>query len=191
MATRLITPPASEPVTLAEASAHLRLEHHLDDDYVAALIKAARKWAEAVCWCGFVTQTLELVLEEFPDDDELELPKGALASIASVKYIDVNGVEQTLASTEYEADTANVPGMLRLAYGKVWPSTRDQWNAVVVRYVVGTAVDAVPEPVKQALLLLVSQMYEHRTPEVTGASLAQVQFSVDALLGPYRLASFL
>lgn len=184
----LVTPPAAEPVTLTEAKAHLRLEHALDDTYVTALIKAARIHAEDVCWRGFVTQTWELILEAFPGADEVELRKGNLGAVTSVKYIDANGVEQTMASADYVVDTVSVPGRVLLAYGKSWPTTRDQWDAVRVRYTVGWAEAAVPLPIKQALLLLVSQMYEHRTPEVIGATLAKVGFAVDSLLSPYRLA---
>jgi hypothetical protein len=50
--------------------------------------------------------------------------------------------------------------------------------------------DEVPSALCQAILLLVSQMYEHRTPEVVGAVINPVQFAYDALIGPYRLARF-
>ena len=188
MPVRVITPPASEPVTLAEAKAHLRLETALDDAQVSAAIAAARQWVEGYCWRGLVTQTLELVLEEFPEDDEFELPRGNLASITSVKYLDTLGVEQTWAADQWETDTAAVPGFLRPAYGVSWPVTRDTWNAIVVRYVVGWAGADVPGPIKSAILLLVSHLYEQRTPETT-AALNKVSFAVDALLSPYRLVS--
>lgn len=186
---RLVTAPATEPVTLAEAKAHLRLEHDLDDTYVTTLIQAARQHAEEVCWRGMISQTWEVVLSAFPSCDSLELPHGALASITSVTYTDTDGDSQTLSTDVYEADTVSVPGRIRLKYGQSWPGSRTQWDAVRIQYVVGWAdADSVPAPLKQAILLLVSQMYEHRTPEVD-RSLSQVQFAVSALLAPYRLVS--
>lgn len=187
MRLRVVTPPASEPVTLAEAKAHLRLEGTDEDSYVEVLIQAARQHAEAVCWRGVVTQTWEAVLECFPSGDALLLPGGNLASITSVSYTDGDGDAQTMSAADYEADTVSAPGRLVLAYDATWPSARSQWDAVRVRYVVGWDVADVPAPIKQALLLLVSQMYEHRTPEVTGVSMGKVAFAVDALLAPYRL----
>ncbi len=188
-----ITPPADEPVTLTEAKNHLRLETAADDASVLVMISAARLWAEEHCWRGFVTQVWELVEPCFPDDAGLpaaregfELPRGNLVSVASVKYIDSNGVEQTMPTADYTVDTVTVPGRVRRAYGKSWPSYRSQWDAVRIRYTVGWDVTSVPKPIKQALLLLISQMYEHRTPEVAGA-VSKVQFAVEALLGPYRL----
>ena len=188
MPTRLVTAPTEEPVTLFEAKAHLRLEHELDDASVEAMVSAARIHLESICWRGFVTQTWELVAEEFPSDGKLELPCGNLASITSAKYIDQAGVEQTLSPAEYVADSTVEPGLLRLAYGKSWPSAREQWDAVKVRYVVGWAAASVPPPIRHAIMLLVAQMYDQRTPEITGSIVSQLGFSIDALIGPYRLA---
>lgn len=225
MPVQLITPPASEPVTLAEAKAHLRLETALDDDYVNTLIGAARQYIEQVCWRGLVTQTWELVLESFTGEDTLELgtrgrrygsgqssfnelprgnlsssgflpwielPKGNLGTVTSIKYIDTNGTQQTLAGTEYTVDAVEVPGRVRLAYGKFWPPTQwPRWDAVRIQYTVGWAVAAGiwagPTAIKQAMYLLISQLYEHRSPEVIARGIVQIQFSADALLAPYRL----
>lgn len=192
MLTRLITPPAEEPVTLAEAKAHLRLEHDLDDAYVTQLIVAARQYVEKICWRALVSQTWELVLNEFPVSDYIELPKGELRSITSVTYVDANGATQTWDAANYEVDSVTIPGRIRLGYLLSWPSgSRTVWNAVTIRYVVGWAnAAAVPAPIKQAVLLLVSQLYEHRTPEVLGTIVSPVAFSFSALLSPYRLARF-
>jgi uncharacterized phiE125 gp8 family phage protein len=130
------------------------------------------------------------VLEGFPCGSEVELPGGNLGAITSVVYVDADGAEQTLDADTYEADTVSVPGRLLLAYDESWPSTRSQWNAVRVRYTVGWAVADVPAPIKQALLLLVAQLYEHRVPEITGTIVSPVRFAVDALLSPYRLNEF-
>jgi uncharacterized phiE125 gp8 family phage protein len=184
---RLVTPPAEEPVSLAEAKEHLRLEGTEDDTYVSALIQAARQHVEEVCWRGLVMQMREIVLDRFPDCAEMDLPGGNLGAITSVTYVDAAGAEQTLDPSVYEADTGSVPGRLLLAYGQSWPSARCQWNAVRVRYTVGWAVADVPAPIKHALLLLIAHLYEQRAPEVTGAAIGKVEFAVDALLEPYRL----
>lgn len=129
------------------------------------------------------------------------LPKGNLwgtpstppaSQVLSVKYIDENAVEQTLDPSNYTVDAVDVPGRVRLAYGKYWPSTLwPRWDAVRIRYVVGwdvtNGVWGGPVALKQAMLLLISQLYEHRSPEVIARGIVQIQFSADALIAPYRL----
>lgn len=115
----------------------------------------------------------------------LELPGGGLdpiTPIAAFSYVDPNGVTQTLSSSVYSVDFVTEPGRVHLAYGQAWPQTREQWNAVVIRYNVGWAVADVPEPIKQAILLQLSAMYEARSPVALEGNT-----TIDALLAPYRL----
>lgn len=124
----------------------------------------------------------------------IELPHGNLAvaaldpspTVESIKYVDLDGALQTLAPTEYSVDAVSIPGRVHLAFGKSWPTARRQWDAVKIVYSVGWSVDAIPQSIKQAVLLLVSQMYEFRTPEVEKA-LFKVQFAYEALLQQHRI----
>lgn len=201
---RVITSPTVEPLTVAAAKKHLVLETNDDDSLVADCIKAAREYSEKYLGRGILAQTLELTLNAFPcaydvpygsapagDENALVLPHGQLAAsnpVTYVKYIDANGALQTLDSSAYEVETCeDAPGIIRPVYASQWPATRDTWNAVQVRYVVGWATpDEVPSSIVSAMKLLVSQMYEHRTPEVTGTIMTSVKFSYEALLQPYR-----
>lgn len=218
MTVRIVTPPATEPVTLAEAKTHLRLEETRDDSYVTTLIVAARQYIEKVCWRGLISQSLQLIRPSFRGTDNyevsadfvagfpqplpvegsrfqpyLELPQGHLAASpnVSVLYLDENGAEQTLSSSAYIVESRpNDNGRLWLNVngGYSWPNTLDRFDAVKVNYTVGWAdASSVPAPIKQALLLLVSQLYEYRSPQVTGTIVASLEFSINALLSPYRL----
>ena len=66
MAVKLITPPALEPISLQEAKAHLRVDFGDDDDYISALITAARDFAEGFTRRAFLTQSWLLALDHFP-----------------------------------------------------------------------------------------------------------------------------
>lgn len=192
MILNLVSAPTKEPLELQVVKDHLRVEHSLDDDYINTLIKTAREYVEKVTWRGIIDQTWQLILNGFPSEDYIKLPKGPLRSVTSVQYLDTDNVLQTFSADNYELDQQSPCGRLILKYQKTWPLTLSRWNAVRVQYVVGFGADgsAVPAPLKQAMLLLIAQMYEHRVPEIVGTVMARVQFSFDALIAPYRLRRF-
>lgn len=186
MGLKLVTGPAVEPVTLAEAKAHLRVTGTDEDALVSALIVAARSFAEECTGRAFVTQTWDYVLDAFPCA-AFELPKAPLQSVTSVSYVDTDGATQTLDSGLYKVDAITDPGRIAPAYGETWPSTRAEENAVTIRFVAGYGLAAaVPQPIKQALLLMTGQQFEHREATAEG-SWSRLPLGVDALLGLYRV----
>ncbi len=185
----LVTPPAAEPVTLSEAKAHLRVTATDDDSSITAQIAAARVWAEDFTQRALITQTWDLKLDAFAD--EMEIPLPPLQSVTSVKYLDADGAEQTLAATEYTVDTAAERGLVRLAYGKAWPATRAQANAVTIRFVAGYAgAAAVPGTIKAACLLVIGELYARREDSIVGTIIEKVPLNAEYLLWPYRSLRF-
>lgn len=156
------------------------------DPYLTALIQAARQFAEQELNRKLITQTLDAYFDEFPDEFSL-FP---LQSVTSITYVDLDGVTQTLAATEYSVDKYSVPARITLAYGKSWPSVRDQANAVTVRFVAGYGDAAdVPAGIRQWMLMRIATLYENRA-EITidGRGMVQLpQNFVDCLLDPYRV----
>lgn len=187
MANVLITAPAAEPVTLTEAKAHLYVTHTDDDTLIAAYISAARDDAEHRLGRLLIDQTWELSLGAFPSVIVMPVP---IASVTSIKYIDTDGVEQTLDPATYQVDTAALPGVVAPAYGAAWPSTRDQYNAVKVRYTAGYGADSttVPATIRAWILLRIGSLYENRESAVSGQPITQAprDFS-DALLDRYKV----
>jgi len=194
MAIRLITAPAAEPVTLAEAKAHLRVDHSDEDTVIGAMISAARVYCEQWTARAFVTQTWELVLDEFPTN-EIEIPKPPLQTIDSIKYDDGDGIEQLLAASEYETDPVSQPGWV-VPITSGWPTVYEGINAVRIRFTAGydpgtdSPVDLaanVPPSLKAAMLLYIGQLYSVREDVVVGFTVAPVGV-VELLLRQYRVA---
>lgn len=188
MTLKLIAAPATEPVTLAEAKAHLRVDLSDDDDYITALIVAARWAAESATGRALMTQTWDLLLDAFPQK-EILIGKLPIQSITHVKYYDGDGALQTMDSADYALDADALPGWLLPAYGESWPVTQDTANAVMVRFVAGYADSAsVPQPIKHWILMYLGQLYQQREPVVAGASVAALPRAFwDALLDPFIL----
>jgi uncharacterized phiE125 gp8 family phage protein len=193
MTDRLVEPADGDAVSLELAKAHLVIDHTIDDALITQIIGAATAYAEEICNRGFVEQTWEAVFRSFPvsscgEDTYLELKRGNLIDPTPViTYRDAAGASQTLATSVYLVDDVSVPGRIRLAPDQTWPTIQNRWDAVRVEYTVGWPDGDVPKPIVQALLLLIAQMYENRTPEITGTIVSKIEFSFNALLSPYRI----
>lgn len=179
----VITPPAAF-VTTDEAKAHLRVDYDEEDTLITSLVAAATGWIDGPAgWLGHSIgmQTLEARFEAFCGD-EIRLPYGPVISpIGSIKYLDGDGVEQTFSSSSY---TLLSDGRVRLNSGSSWPSLYDDPEAVRVRYQAGYTT--VPEPIKQAILLLIGHWFHNREEVVTGTITAQLPMSAQALLSTFR-----
>src|SRR5690606_23947827 len=89
---RRTTDPASEPLTLEEAKAHLKVEVAADDAYITALITAARMTLEEWTGRAFIEQVWEARLDAFPcGDAPIVLPRPPLIAVSLISYIDPNG----------------------------------------------------------------------------------------------------
>jgi hypothetical protein len=198
---QLITPPASEPVTLTRAKKHCRIDEDLtlEDDLITAFITCAREYAERHTQRQLVTARWRLTMDRFPGRSErgrygfigpsdilaggwscferhmIRLPRPPVQSIEAVKYYDPDGVLQTLAANEYHADLTREPARLAPAPGdgaKGWPSAQRRMAAVQIEYTAGYGdAAAVPESIKNAILLMVGHWYENREEVIIGQAM--------------------
>lgn len=190
---KIVTAPTLEPLTVAEAKAHLRVDAADQDGLISSLIVAARQYAEAFTRRAFITQTWDLFYDSFPNQDEIsntqqiDLPYPPLQSVTSVKYTDLGGVVQTLDPATYIID-ADGPGRIALAYLKFWPVFRQVANSIQIRIVAGygPAASDVPQTIKQAMLLLIGHWFQNREA-VGSAGMAEVPMSVKSLLWTERV----
>lgn len=181
----VITPPATEPISLVEAKAHLRIENDvaIEDGLIQLLIQAAREQAEHETGRALITQTLQ-VLE--PATCSIRLCKPPFQAIASVVAIDWDGAETAIAEANYRIDAT---GLLPVLVIKEMPAGAFHIRA---RYTTGygDAGAAVPAAIRRWMLLHISTHYEHRESVVVGGSVAAMPTPfIDGLLDPYRASS--
>lgn len=138
------TPPVAEPLSLADVKRHLRigLDWSDEDPELQGWIAAARREAERISGQALVAQTLRYTFDEFPDW-EIELPRPPLVSVSSIKYVDADGVTQTILAADYSVITTRRPGIVEPAYGEAWPTAREQADACQVNFVAGHPVTTV------------------------------------------------
>lgn len=163
MPTKVVTAPAALPVTIAEAKAFSRITIDDDDTLLTALITTATAHAEHFTGLRFVTQTLDMYLDSFPGAYGTIHISGPVASITSIKYTDTDGVEQALDSADYITDLISNPARITPSFEGEWPETREQVNAVVIRFVQGGATSACPEEAKTFIKAYVGHVYDGLT----------------------------
>ena len=188
MALNITTEPTTEPLTTQEVKDHVRVDISDDDDYIDALITAARKSAETFTNRQFITATYTLNLDRFPrgkNGTVIKLSRPPIVSVTTVKYFDIDGAQQTLvADTDYQVDVLSEPGRLAPAPSTFWPSVQAQrLNPIEIIYIAGYgAAGAVPQGIKQALLLLVGHWYERRETVLVGSISKELEFTTKSLL---------
>ena len=203
----LVTAPAAEPVSLAEAKAHMRIDSAADDSLISALITAAREAAEAHTRRALVSQTWRLTLDGFPAPplpwwdgvrqaadmpgagSVIELPRPPLVSVTSVTTYD-DGDNPTVASAaSYFVDSDSEPGRVALRSGQTWPAVGRVAGGVEVIFVAGYgAASAVPQAIRQAMLMYIGHLFENREAEAaTGTRVGALPPGVAALWRPYRV----
>ncbi len=195
MGLSLVTPPTSDPISLAEAKAHCRITSDEEDGLIASYILAARQLVENDTHKRMLTQTLDYTIDhDWPYSScygpRIEFPIGPVQSVVSISYVDSSGMPQTLATSEYVA--ANMGSAVQSgypyiepAYGITWPVVRCQPAAITVRFVAGWTLSDVPNPLMQAMRLLLSHVNENREAVASG-SFMEVPLGLEFLLSAYR-----
>ena len=186
-----IDEPGAEPLTLAEVRNWCRVDDDFtgDDADLQGLIVATRLQAEHECGRSFLSTTWERVLDAFPAV-ELELAAQPVSGITHLKYLDVDGVEQTLDPAAYVLDPVSEPAFVLPAAGTSWPATFDGINAVRVRFVQGwsSASNPLCAPLRLWMRLQIEAAYKLRGSVVAGVSVTELpNRHVERLLDRYRV----
>lgn len=170
------TAPTVEPLTTVEAKAHLRVDISDDDTLIDFQITSARETAESDTKRSFLTQTLEMRFDRFPcGTKDVKLLRPPVQSVVSIKYIDVDGDEQTWDSSKYTVDIYSLPPRIFPAVvnnvRESYPSTQNVENAVTIEYKTGygDASTNMPKALIQAIKMLLGHWYEHREDSIQSA----------------------
>jgi uncharacterized phiE125 gp8 family phage protein len=170
MAVKVITPPTAEPITLQEAKDHLRQPFDDEDDYIAALIPAARGMLEKLTQRHLMPQVVEFAVPAWGYG--IRAQAAPFRELVSVSYTDTGGAPAEMDLAGVYVDPYIEPALIGLPYGGTWPEAQ-AGTLRVVRAAVGYADAAsVPAPLKQWMLLAIAAMYDHRSATVTGVSVS-------------------
>jgi uncharacterized phiE125 gp8 family phage protein len=192
----LITPPTTEPISVEQASAHLRVDSEDDLTYIEALIGVAREYVDNVTgrvamhshhrvsansWVG-------LTGPEFLDT--VNLYRSPLTSVTHVKYYPSgSNVLTTIPSTDYRVITGSLPGMVQFVIDL--PTVEDRVDAIQITFTAGqTVMSAVTPGQRHAVQLLTAHLYENRVPVVIGNITAELPYSLKALIEQQKIGGW-
>jgi uncharacterized phiE125 gp8 family phage protein len=193
------TGPSVEPVTLAEAKAHLRVDTSDDDAYIGTLITAAREWVEEYLDRTLVHTQWVMRFDRFPVDStsDIELPRppvvsSGTATSVTVAYTLEDGTTATYSTNLFRVDRASTPGAVQTNYAQTWPPHRQDDNSVSVTWWAGYGPSgtSVPAAIRHAMLMLVGHWYEFRSSVLTGSISKEIEFGVKSLLDSQRWGSY-
>ena len=183
---KITAPSAILPVSIEEARQQLRNEGGtFDDDYIESLIWAAAASIEQQYGLALIETTVEQYHTGFPDssDQGIYLRIAPLLSVESIAYTDTAGAAQTVTIADYTNGGINGYPFVIPKINTEWPTdTARKPNAVTVTYTAGfgDAAADVPKSIKQAILLMVADLYQNREDRPDTMPRAS-----EALLRPY------
>lgn len=201
---QIVTEAADYPVSLTRAKDHLRLSDQTDDSLVRGLLLSATKLVEEMTQRTLMSTTYKLFVDYVHETDYplwegtrvgpdiayrqnfIELPRAPVISVTHVKSYDDSDTATTFDSSKYFVDTVNTPPRVVLRDGQSWPTGLRAANGLEIQYVAGYGSNDtdVPEPLRLAILQLITHHYEHRGDEnVKAPSL------VNSLVAPYKVMS--
>jgi uncharacterized phiE125 gp8 family phage protein len=203
---RVIKQPASEPVTTALARQHCRIDADYDDALVQMYLTGARIEAEAYLNRALFTQQLRFAITWAPPPTAtplvpqslivfplnwpplvkrpIELPRAPCQSVEQIQW-GALGDMHLADPSDYDLNLAVEPG-----YVAVKPQLLPQipQQSMLIDYTAGYDdgdPDAVPMPIRTAILIGTAHYYENR-----GDVPAEMPAAFYRLLDPYRLWTF-
>lgn len=179
----LTVPPAAEPITLAEAKAHLRVTHADEDLLIGRLIVAARRIVESRTGLKLMSQGWSVFLDDWPGN-VIELPLAPLIALNDVVTYGDDDVAAAIGPEHYFADLGSRPPRLMLRGSRAWAKPGRIANGIEIKVTAGFGATAasVPEPLREAMLHALARWYAERGDTMDhGLPLAAA-----ALIAPYR-----
>jgi uncharacterized phiE125 gp8 family phage protein len=183
---------------MEEIKLHLRIPEGetAEDALLDGLQDAAIEYVENHTNRKLMTQRWKVYFDDWSTGDSFEIPYPPLQSIPSTGVVYTNSTNDstTYGSTKWQSDTVSEPGRLVREYEESsWPTTATlhNKNPIAIEFVCGyTTGSNVPQSIKQAMLLIIGDLYENRENSMVGQPITTVPLAAKSLLASYRNFKF-
>ena len=166
---RLVTAPAIEPVSLAEAKAHVRQDGSADDALLTRLIVAARSYIETETGLALIDQTHAATFGEWPKaysvpEDDLEYSQ-FMTSARYIPHLEIVKLPFGLVTGITAAGVAwtEFTTVLTARGIRIKPTGTIPAGEIIVTFTAGYGETAslVPSDLSHAILMLVATLYDN------------------------------
>jgi uncharacterized phiE125 gp8 family phage protein len=167
-------------VSLSDAKSHLRILHSHEDFYIGALLSVITASIENELDRDLVDTEYKLsIFSQVAVGEQIMFPNSPVYSVTDVQFF--NG------ATEIEEGFAYTNSDEYIVFSEL-PA---EYTSIVITYKKGfeNAAD-VPTPIKQAALLMLSDLYLFRGSLVIGKSVVVLEKTIQSLLQPYKNVNF-
>lgn len=207
----IVTQPASEPITYAQAADHLRVDSSADVDYITDLIPVAREYVDSVTGRASAQTTFRVVADSWQSLFEAISPDGEtyldpiygssarnvshqviplwrtpLVSVSSVKYYAPSATSlTTMSSALYNVITTAEPGRIQIPDSLPAVDTRP--DSIQIVFIAGNT--SPPAVLKHCVKMLVAHLYENRMP-VAFASCSEIPYTLQELIANQKTGGY-
>ena len=185
---KALAEPSELAVTLVTAKLHLRVDHTTDDTLITTLITVAKKMVEHYTNRVLISTTYNMYLPALYS--QIAIPKAPVTALSSIKYYDSTNTQQTLSSSYYDVDLNAEFPIIKTAYNYTYPNTYDRAQAVDVQFIAGWTQATIPQPLAQAILLIIGHLYENRQNVVVGRQVNELPQGAEMLCNAYKIYSW-
>ncbi|WP_106793973.1 head-tail connector protein [Aquimarina sp. Aq78] len=175
-----IKDPQPEFVSLQHAKNHLKIDFIYEDALIQGMIDSAIDTAEN--YLGWFIKNRDVVINSNAFLNYFALEFGPLLGSAfTVKYLNKNNVLQTLIEGYTYQEFYGAKPVFYYDSDIPFPEVGKKSNTVQISYVAGVDLTTIPKPVYQAILLIISDLYEFRTDRAE-----IINTRAMALMRPYK-----
>lgn len=193
MTLHLLSPPAVDPVSLAEAKAWLRVAHGEEDALITELIRAAAARIEAETGLALIARSYRETLDAWPArrlsacGQAVRVLRGPLISVEAVRTYARDGAVTLWDPAEYRVETGE-PGRIIAVYPFSPPQPWRTAGGIEIDFTAGVATSPadVPAALREAILRLAAQSYATAEPAESAQRGAALSQDVAGLVRPWR-----
>jgi len=174
-------------VSTADLKEHLRITFSDDDTYIASLEKAAVRRLEEYTNLLLLNSTVRQYGFEFSDLEVLFKGPYYPEGITKV-YSYIGGSWVLISASDIEFITKSLPMRVYKMPDATLSTPDDVKQKYYCEYQLGyETADEIPDPLIQAIKIMVADMYENRQSVIVGRQVSEIPKTAEYLMMPYKI----